>query len=694
VAQLTLDSPAQYIPGIGPKRAERLAALGIHTVSDLILHLPFRYEREPPACSVRELELGEACTVIGKAASVRSHGGFRRPSVVVRIVDATGQCWARWFNASWVQSNVTPGDTIRVSGIVGEYKGRPQFVNPSLRVLAEDEDDRVAGQPRLLPVYSTVAGITSQQIARAVDRVLPAVIDQVDEWFDEGFRRKRDLPLRRVAIERLHKPVGIDDAPLARRRLAYDELFLMQLAILLKRRHAKSSLQGPSIVNTDLIDGRIRRRFPFKLTAAQEKAIHDIVSDLAKPVPMNRLLQGDVGSGKTVVALYAALLTVAHRHQVAIMAPTEILAEQHHRSIQTYLAGSRVRTSLLVGGLPRSQRDDCVDRIARGEVDIVVGTQALLERDVMFHRLGLVIVDEQHKFGVVQRATIRSKAGSRYPHYLVMTATPIPRTLAMTLFGDLDVSVIDALPPGRRPVRTRYVSPNDTQTAWDFVRERISAGEQAYIVCPLVEESDDSSLSAVTVEVERLRHSILPGCRIELLHGRMKSHEKERIMRRFVSGQIDVLAATTVVEVGIDVPNATIMVIQNAERFGLSQLHQLRGRIGRGSRPSHCLLMAADPGQTARTRREVLVRTTDGFQIAEEDLLLRGPGDLLGGERQHGFDLRIADLVADVQLLAMARSDAADLLAEDPHLTDRKHAPIRNALLRAMPGRLELIDVG
>jgi len=264
----------------------------------------------------------------------------------------------------------------------------------------------------------------------------------------------------------------------------------------------------------------------------------------------------------------------------------------------------------------------------------------------------------------------------------------------MTLFGDLDVSVIDALPPGRRPVRTRYVSPNDTQTAWDFVRERISAGEQAYIVCPLVEESDDSSLSAVTVEVERLRHSILPGCRIELLHGRMKSHEKERIMRRFVSGQIDVLAATTVVEVGIDVPNATIMVIQNAERFGLSQLHQLRGRIGRGSRPSHCLLMAADPGQTARTRLEVLVRTTDGFQIAEEDLLLRGPGDLLGGERQHGFDLRIADLVADVQLLAMARSDAADLLAEDPHLTDRKHAPIRNALLRAMPGRLELIDVG
>jgi len=694
VADITLDSPVQYLSGVGPSRAALLANLGIHTVGDLALHLPFRYEREPEACSVGELVLGEVCTVIGGVMSVRSHGGFRRPSIVAKVVDATGQCTARWFNAAWVRNQIAPGDTIRISGTVGDYRGRPQFVNPTLQVIGDEDDETVAARQRLLPVYRATEGLTSVQIARLLERTLPAVVDQVAEWFDDAHRQKRALPVRRTALQRAHQPIHLQDATVARRRLAYDELFLMQLAILRKRRLARSSVRGFPIANTDEIDRRICRRFPFKLTAAQRRAIDQIVADLATPIPMNRLLQGDVGAGKTVVALYAALLTVAHRYQVAIMAPTEILAEQHYRSIERYLVNSRVRTVLLVGGLSRADRTEHIERIGKGEVDLVIGTQALLERDVEFRRLGLVIIDEQHKFGVVQRAIIRSKATEGRPHYLVMTATPIPRTLALTLFGDLDVSVIDALPPGRKPIRTRYVPPGDAEQAWAFVRERIEAGEQVFVVYPLVEESEAMPLAAATAEVDRLRADVFPGRRVGLLHGRMRSDEKDDIMRQFASGEIDVLAATTVVEVGIDVPNATVMVVQNAERFGLSQLHQLRGRIGRGSKPGYCLLMAQDPGDTARSRLSALVRTTDGFRIAEEDLLLRGPGDLMGGQRQHGFDLRVADLIADVDLLTQARDDAAVLLAADPNLADPAHAVIRTELQRAMAGRFELIDVG
>ncbi len=694
MAQLTLDSPVQYVKGVGPNRAALLGNLGIETVGDLLFHLPFRYDLEPEACAIHELELGQTCTVVGGVAGARASGGFQKPSVVVRVVDATGECSARWFNAPWVKQKVTPGCTIRISGPVGEYRGRPQFVNPSLRVVGEEEDEDAAGSQCLLPVYHATAGVTSDQMAKLVRQALPRVIDQIGEWYDDGHRRRRELPPRRTAVERAHAPIKLEDARIARRRLAYDELLLMQLAVLRRRRLARSSVRGLPIANTDEIDRRIRKRFPFKLTGAQRRAIDEIVADLARPVPMNRLLQGDVGAGKTVVALYAALLTVAHKHQVAIMAPTEILAEQHARSIRRYLQGSRVRTELIVGGISRSLRGETLERIGRGDVDIVIGTQALLERDVEFLRLGLVIIDEQHKFGVVQRATIRSKAPVGRPHYLVMTATPIPRTLALTLFGDLDVSVIDGLPPGRKPIRTRLVAPEGADEAWRFVRERLDAGEQAFVVHPLVAESETVDLSAATVEVERLRSELLPGRRIALLHGRMRPEEKDEVMRRFAAGELDVLAATTVVEVGIDVPNATVMVIQNAERFGLSQLHQLRGRIGRGDRPGHCLLMAAEPGETARARLDVLVRTTDGFQIAEEDLLLRGPGDLMGGQRQHGFNLRVANLISDTDLLMQARQDAADLVRTDPNLSRPGHATLRAELQRAMRGRFELIDVG
>ena len=694
MTEVTFDSPVQFLPGVGPRRAEILGNLGIATAGDLLVHLPFRYERQPEACAIGELKLGEVCTVVAGVERVRSRGGFRRPSLVADLVDATGRCSARWFNAGWVRDKLEPGQSIRISGTVGEYRDQPQFVNPSLDVLGEDDDERAASGQRLLSVYPATSGITSPQIARLVSGALPRLLPQVEEWFDEAYRNRRNLPPRRTALQRVHQPVRLEDAVVARRRLAYDELFLMQLAILRKRRHERSSVRGMPFANTDEIDRRIRKRFPFKLTPAQRRTVDEIAADLGRPVPMNRLLQGDVGSGKTVVALYAALLTVAHRHQVAIMAPTEILAEQHHRSIEQYLAGSRVRTVALTGGMPRAGRADCIEEIGRSEIDVVVGTQALLERDVEFCRLGLVVIDEQHKFGVVQRAIIRSKATEGRPHYLVMTATPIPRTLAMTIFGDLDVSTIDALPPGRKAIRTRYVPPDKIDQAWQFVREKIAAGEQAFVVYPLVEESQALPLAAATAEVDRLRADVLPGCRVELLHGRMRPDEKNRIMQAFAAGKIDALAATTVVEVGIDVPNATVMVIRNADRFGLSQLHQLRGRIGRGSRPGTCLLMAEDPGDTAQSRLNVLTRTTDGFRIAEEDLLIRGPGDVLGGQRQHGFDLRVADLIGDLDLLMQARQDAAALIASDPNLTEPKHAAIRVGLQSALRERFSLIDVG
>ncbi len=695
MSKLTLDSPVQFVRGVGPRRAEFLAKLGVHTVSDLLFHLPTRHERQPDACAIKELELGETCTVVAGVASVRSRGGYRQSSIVLRLVDATGECTARWFNATWIQRKVSPGDTVRVSGKVGEYQGRAQLVNPALEVVGEDDDDEdLACRGRLLPVYPATAGLTSSQIARYVSRALPLVLGEIDEWHDDAHLRRLNLARRRTSIERVHYPVRSEDPAIARRRLAYDELLLMQLAIMRKRRLQRSSVRGLPIQNTDEIDRRIRKRFPFRLTAAQRNSIDEIAADLARPIPMNRLLQGDVGAGKTVVALYAALLAVAHKYQVAIMAPTEILAEQHARSIRRYLEGSRVRTELLIGGTRRALRADVIRRIGEGEIDIVIGTQALLERDIEFHSLGLVVIDEQHKFGVVQRATIRSKATQGRPHYLVMTATPIPRTLALTIFGDLDVSVIDALPPGRKTIQTRHIPPEATSDAWRFVRDRIAAGEQVFVVYPLVEESESLDVRAVTAEVDRLREELLPGCRVELLHGRMRPEEKDAVMRRFAEGAIDVLAATTVVEVGIDVPNATVMVVQNAERFGLSQLHQLRGRIGRGSKPGHCLLMAERPGETARSRLSVLTRTTDGFRIAEEDLLLRGPGDLMGGHRQHGFDLKVADLISDVDLLMQARSHAAKLIAEDPNLTRPDHAVIRRELMRAMEGRFELIDVG
>ncbi|MHC4458165.1 MAG: ATP-dependent DNA helicase RecG, partial [Planctomycetota bacterium] len=513
----------------------------------------------------------------------------------------------------------------------------------------------------------------------------------VQEFYDRQFLKEADLIDRKDAFRWIHMPPDEQNLARAKRRLKYDELFLMQLGLALRRFQNQHLSTAEPMVWNDKIDGRIRKRFPFLLTEDQNKVIAEITADMAEPRPMNRLLQGDVGSGKTVVALYAALLAVANRRQAAIMAPTEILANQHFVNIERYLRNSKVKRVLVTGGLTGKKRKDLLSTIKRGEIDIVVGTVALLEKDVKFDKLGLVVIDEQHKFGVRQRGQLRKQAT---PHCLVMTATPIPRTLAMTAFGDLDVSVIRHSPPGRGTVITRWVSRENRPKAYEFICEHLKAKKQAYFVYPRITSIEqEACVKAATDEWKMLSKEVFPEFNVGLLHGRMNSAKKRQIMTEFRRGKINVLVSTIVIEVGIDVPNATIMVIEGADRFGLAQLHQLRGRIGRAEAKSYCLLFAETDSQMAKSRLEVMTRNKDGFEIAEFDLRLRGPGELFS-TRQHGLpDLKIANIVDDYELLVMARKNAFELVSKDPMLTGEGHRNIRRALLYKFGDSIGLADI-
>ncbi len=697
-----MDDPIRFAAGVGPRRAALFEAIGVRTLADLVEYFPFRHERRHLR-TIEDLELGQIATVVGRISSLRVRGLSRRsssrtdapnrgisrgPAVQATLIDNTGRCPVIWFNARWLADRLEPGATVRLTGKVSEFDGRPQLVNPRLEFLREDTSPPPRDAPSCLdPVYRAVAGLPAPAIARTVRANLDRVLPHVADWYPDDYRTARRLASRAAALRAMHLPRHEDDLAAARRRLAYDELLLLQLAVQSARRRRQTA-HAASLPLTPEIDRRIRRRLPFRLTPGQDRAVEQIAADLAGDRPMNRLLQGDVGCGKTLVAVHAALVAIANRAQVALMAPTEILAEQLFRSFDRFLTGSRVRRDFLIGGLSATRRRELRARIAAGELDLVVGTQALVERDVEFARLGLVIVDEQHRFGVRQRATIRCKGPD--PHYLVMTATPIPRTLAMTVFGDLDVSTIDGLPPGRCPIRTRIVLPEETDRAWAFVRSRIATGERAFVVYPLVDESETLPLRAASREHERLSRDTFAGLPVGLLHGRMKTDEKQRVMSDFAAGRTVVLVATTVVEVGIDVPQATVMVVQHAERYGLSQLHQLRGRVGRGRRAGYCLLMAGSRAAADNARLSVLASTTDGFRIAEEDLRLRGPGEFLG-TRQHGLpELRVADLLADGPILRAAKQDAATLLRDDPTLSHPGYEALRRTLLARYAEALNL----
>ena len=685
------NSGVQYVRGIGPRRAELLGHLGIETIRDLLYTFPRKYHDRRNLVPIASAEPGSEAMILGDVTKVGLHRRGRGKGVLtIEVRDESGMLRAVWFNQNYLSERFNAGDTVLLWGPVREYNGL-EIINPSFEHLGADEHGGIAltdEKATMVPVYPLTEGLSQGQLRPIIRAALDDYGDTVPEILPEALRAKYDLPAIGEALTHAHFPETLEEKERAKRRLVYEEFLVFETAVAL-RRHAIKASEGIAFKTSAEFDRRIRKLFPFKLTAAQEAALAEIQRDMKSPAPMNRLLQGDVGSGKTVVALYAMLVAAANKYQSAIMAPTEILAEQHHRTLNSMLKGSKVRVGLLTGS---SDRREVLGRIERGEIDIVIGTHAVIQADVAFHRLGFVVIDEQHKFGVMQRGRLRWKGHS--PDVLVMTATPIPRTLGLTIFGDLDVSTIDALPPGRKPVVTKRITPGRMGRAHDLIRKEAAAGRQACVVCPLVEQSETLDLRSAIDTADEFDRTIFPEFNVGLLHGRMSADEKERAMAAFARGDMQILVSTIVIEVGIDVPNATVMCVLHAERFGLAQLHQLRGRVGRGPDPATCLLCGDPQSEDAKRRLDILCETTDGFRIAEEDLKLRGTGELFG-TRQHGLpDVRIGDFIEDIETLERARDDAAALVAADPGLARPEHAALRQCMVDLYHGRLGLIGIG
>jgi ATP-dependent DNA helicase RecG len=690
------------IAGVGPKRAEAFRLLGLRCVADLLRHLPLRYEHELAESPIDTLnrrlgpEHGSSANLAarGEVASVRFVRS-RRPRVEATLEDGTGTILLTWFNAPWLRDRLHPGLRISVIGKAKRHGDYVQIINPSWRAIEEEPGAEPPPRgERMRPVYSSGEGVNSSHIEKALGRVLGEALVLLEDHLHEPYRRRRALPTLAQSYRMLHQPRSLDEVEQGRRRLAFDELLMLQLGVMLKRRHRCDTLAAIPLRHTAAIRDHILARFPFALTPSQDAVIREIAGDLGSDRPMNRLLQGDVGAGKTVVALYAMLLAVASGHQACLMAPTALLAEQHHAAITAMLAGGRVRIEWLTAGATPPQRRAMLAALADGSIDILIGTHALLTESVRFASLALCVIDEQHRFGVHQRATLRAKSTDRalVPHTLVLTATPIPRTLSLTLFGDLDISTISELPPGRKPIITRHVPDSKSGEVYDYLAKRLRAGEQAYIVVPVVDESA-AALKDVRTHLESLQTGPLRGLRLAAVHGRLKRDARESIMQRFRAGHVDALIATTVIEVGVDVPNASLMVIEHADRFGLAQLHQLRGRIGRGSKRSLCVLIADPVSDEAAARLAAIASTTDGFRIAELDLELRGPGDVFGARQSGAPPFLVAKLPDDLRLLQLARRDARAWIEENPTLEGERDALLRKRLIKAHGKWLGLGDV-
>ena len=698
-APVKLTTNIAEVPGVNAGDAESFRRLGIRCVADLILHLPLRYEHELAEQAIgdvraRVAETGAEPTVAvrGEIASVRVVPARRRRVEAV-LQDDSGSLVVTWFNMPWIGRRLHPGQFIRVTGRARRYRDRVQMVNPRWETIDPQEPPARKAE-RHRPIYPASEGLPPWRIERAIEAVLGEALEHLDDHLPPDYRKARALPRLDEAYRMMHRPADADEPPQGRRRLAFDELLLLQLGVMLKRRHRRETLTAPALKHNEAIDAHIVARFPFRLTAGQRAVIDQIAADVCTTTPMNRLLQGDVGAGKTVVALYGMLMAVASGHQAALMAPTELLAEQHADSIGRMLAGARVRIELLTGSMAPGRRAAIHEELESGDVDLLIGTHALLTEAVRFRSLALAVIDEQHRFGVHQRATVRAKGNDErtVPHTLVMTATPIPRTLSLTVFGDLDISTIRGLPPGRKPVRTEVRDSAKADEVYSYVAGRLDRGEQAYIVVPVIDESD-LGLTDVHSHLERLRGGHLRRCRLAAMHGRLSRADREDVMERFRRGELDALVATTVIEVGVDVPNASIMVIEHPERFGLAQLHQLRGRIGRSGRSSLCVLLADTMTDDARARLEAIASTTDGFVIAEKDLEIRGPGELFGARQSGLAPFRVVELPRDLALLQMARRDAIAWVADNPTLSGERDALLRQRLLKAHGKALGLGDV-
>ncbi|MGQ9713753.1 MAG: ATP-dependent DNA helicase RecG [Anaerolineae bacterium] len=682
-SQSGLDAPVTRLPGISVGYAKRLQKLGVQTVRDLLYLFPRRYEDYTTLRPMGELRYGEEATVIGNIWDVQSRQSRSGMPVITAVVaDATGTVEAVWFNQPYLTRTLRPGRQIVLSGKVDQFLGRLRLVSPAWEPL----DKELIHTARLVPVYPLTKGISAKWLRRLIKTAIDFWAERIGDPLPEEVRRDLGLMDMERALRQIHFPDNWSILEEARKRLAFDEFLIMQLRMLRLKRTWQAQPGRALPVRPEWIE-RFAAALPFPLTGAQRRVLEEICRDLSQPRPMSRLLQGDVGAGKTVVAAGAMLFAVANGAQAAVMAPTEILAEQHFRNLSRLFGGQEMhrvvgldrplRLSLLTGSLSNSEREERYRELREGLVDIVIGTHALIQEGVVFHNLGLAVVDEQHRFGVAQRASLRQKGYN--PHVLVMSATPIPRSLALTLYGDLDISILDEMPPGRREIKTYWLLPQERERAYAFIRRQVQEGRQAFIIYPLIEESEAIQAPAAVDDFERLRTEVFPDLRLGLLHGRMSSAEKEETMLAFQRGALDILVSTPVVEVGIDVPNATVMLIEGAERFGLAQLHQFRGRVGRGEHQSYCLLIGEPASQEAQERLEAIARTQDGFALAEKDLQLRGPGDFFG-LRQSGMpDLRVARL-GDLKTLELARQQAERILLQDQNLQRPEHAMLRERL--------------
>jgi len=709
-----LDSPITVIKGITPNVANKFAKLNVRAVGDLLYFFPRRYVDYSRRKPISELIEGEEQTIIGTIwqARVATLGNRRGTEAIVG--DKTGNIRVVWFNQPYLAKSFRTNDRVVISGTVGLFKGHKVFESPEWELL---KDKELIHTGRLVPVYPLTQGLYPRQVRKWTKETVDGYVGQLSDFLPSEIKNRCQLLDLPAAIAQVHYPDDLTMAERARGRLAFDELFLLQLGVLARKRDWKEGQPGNAFHIDQEVIGKFLRCLPFTLTQAQERVLQEILTDLKQAKAMSRLLQGEVGSGKTVIATLALLIAAANGYQGALMAPTEVLAEQHYTNICGYLSqvstqepSLRLRSgqgsepgegtircytgflsmpltiALLIGSLSNNEKEMLHDKIKQGKVDIIVGTHALIQKEVEFKKLGLAVIDEQHRFGVLQRSALRQKGFN--PHVLVMTATPIPRTMALTLYGDLDLSVIDELPPGRQVVKTNCLEPQYREKAYSFLHRQVSNGRQAFIICPLIEESEVLEAKAAKTEYERLSREVFPDLKLGLLHGQMPGNEKEEVMRHFRAGELDILVSTSVVEVGIDVPRASVMMVEGAERFGLSQLHQFRGRVGRDKEQGYCLLIPEKLSPEARERLRLMEKVHDGFALAEKDLEIRGPGEFFGTHQSGLPDLKLAKLT-DLHSLELARREAITLFQSDPNLKKAEHQPLRQQLSRVWAGGAE-----
>lgn len=703
--ELPRDIPISCLKGIGPKRADSFAARGIRTVEDLFYYFPRRYEDRTNFLSIADLSPGQFQTIKAVVLASGERRSFRRKgfSITKAIVqDGSGRLECVWFNQPYIKEYLRPQTEVIFYGKPDIYSGKLQMPNPEFEIVSGDRDENSLNTGRIVPVYTVPKGIGQRSFRKLVKTALDEYLGRLEDFMPGSVSIPNGLAGLEESVSGIHFPRSEASRQSAYNRLTFDEFFLFQVPLVLRKTRRKNAAGIKHITKGPLVENFIAS-LPFKLTQSQTEVLSQIEEDMAGTQVMQRLLQGDVGSGKTIVATIAAVMSAQGGYQTAFMVPTEILAKQHFEKIsrqiemcecggRSSMRSSGLRIGLLTSGLAKKEKEKVLEDTRTGRLDIVIGTHALLEADVKFVRLGLVVIDEQHRFGVGQRALLPSKGVN--PDVLIMTATPIPRTLAITIYGDLDISAIKSLPPGRRPVSTRWISEEKRQWLYGFIRQQVKSGRQAYVVYPLIEESFDLDLLSAEKMYNEFKSSVFPDLRVGLIHGRLKQNEQDAVMADFKSGKIGVLIATTVLEVGIDVPNASLMVVEHAERFGLSQLHQLRGRIGRGEFDSYCVLISGSRGEEARARLEAMVGSNDGFVIAEEDLRIRGPGEYFGS-RQHGLTgLRIGNPLTQMHLLKRAREEAVKLVADDPGLRKKDNVLLGRQLRSRFPEYEDLMVVG